>query len=115
MNGVGKAFCQRQIRRGGFTPDQVRVRRVRQTAADRLLNARMGAIEPFAGALAGDELAVVRIAVRGDQVSRVRIGTGNDQRWHAEHVSSQTRGNQLLNRFLCRNQHLTAHMSALLH
>ena len=115
VDGVGKAFCQRQIRRGGFTPNQVRVRRIRQAAADRLFNAGMGAVEAFAGTFAGDEFAVVRVAVRGDQVRRVRIGTGNHQRRHAEHVSSQTRGNQLLNRFLSRNQHLTAHVSAFLH
>ena len=115
VDGVGKAFCQRQIRRGGFTPDQIRIRRVRQATADRLFNAGMGTVEAFTGTLACDELAVVRVAVRGDQVRRVRIGTGNHQRRHAEHVSSQTRRNQLLYGFLCRNEHLTAHVSAFLH
>ncbi|SAI54292.1 Uncharacterised protein [Enterobacter hormaechei] len=115
MNRIGKALRQRQIRRGGFTPDQVGVRGIRQAAADRLFNTGMCAIEPFAGTFAGNEFAVIRVAVRGDQVRRVRIGTGNHQRRHAEHVSSQTRGNQLLDRFLGWHQHFPAHMPALLH
>lgn len=75
----------------------------------------MGTIKPFAGAFTGNELAVVRIAVRSDQVSRIRIGTGNHQRGYAEHVSRQTRRNQLLNRFLGWDKDFPAHVSAFLH
>ncbi len=59
--------------------------------------------------------AVVRIAVGGDQVGRVGVGAGDHQRRHAEHVGRQTRGDQLLDRFLRGHQHLAAHMAALLH
>ncbi|MNV00673.1 hypothetical protein D3C71_908440 [compost metagenome] len=115
MNRIGKAFCQRQVRRGSFTPHQVGVRRISQTTADGLLNPRMGTIEPFAGALASDEFAIIRIAIRGNQIRRIRISTGDNQRRHTQHIRRQTRGNQLLDRFLRRDQHFTAHMTAFLH
>ena len=56
MNRLGKAARLLQIRFGGFTPHQVRIRRVGQPAADRLLDPGMGAIEPFAGAIPGNKL-----------------------------------------------------------
>ena len=56
MDSLGKAARQLQIRRGGFTPDQVGIRRIRQPAADRLLDPGVGAEEPFAGAIPGNKL-----------------------------------------------------------
>lgn len=75
----------------------------------------MGTVEPFAGALAGNELAVVRVAVRGNQIRRVSIGTGNNQRRDAHHVCRQTGRHQFLDSFLSRYQHLAAHVTAFFH
>ena len=47
VDGLCKATRQFQIRRGGFTPDQVSIWRIRQATADRLLNARMSTEEAF--------------------------------------------------------------------
>ncbi len=46
----------------------------------------MGAEEAFRRALAGDEGAVIRIAIGGQQVGRIGVGAGDHQRRHAEHV-----------------------------
>ena len=75
----------------------------------------MGAEEAFRRALAGDEGAVIRIAIGRQQVGRIGVGTGDHQRRHAEHVGGQASGDQLLDRFLCRHQYFAAHMTAFLH
>ena len=75
----------------------------------------MGAEEAFRRALTGDEGAVIRIAIGGQQVGRIGVGAGDHQRRHAEHVGRQARGDQFLDRFLRRHQHFAAHMAAFLH
>ncbi len=115
MDSIGKTTRQFEIRRRSFAPYQIGIRGIRQTAADRLLNARMGAVKTFAGAFAGNKTAVIGIAVGGDQICRIRIGTRNHQRRDAHHISGQTRSNQFLNRLLRGDQHLAAHMAAFLH
>ena len=83
-----------------FYTDQVSIWRIRQATADRLLNARMSTEEAFTGTLAGNKFAVIRVAIGGDQIRRISIGTGNQQGWNARHVSCQTRRDQFLNSFL---------------
>ncbi len=63
MDGVGKAFSQRQVRGGGFAPHQVSIRGIRQATADRLFNASMGTIETFAGTFPGNKRAVIRVTI----------------------------------------------------
>ncbi len=75
----------------------------------------MGTEEAFRRALAGDEGAVIRIAIGSQQVGRIGVGAGDHQRRHAEHVGRQARGDQFLDRFLRGHQHFAAHMAAFLH
>ncbi len=63
MDSLGKAARLLEIRFRRFTPHQIRIRRVGQPAADRLLDPGVGAEEPFAGAIPGNKLTIVRIAV----------------------------------------------------
>ncbi len=44
VNSIGKTTRQFEIRCRGFAPYQIGIRGIRRTAADRLLNARMGAV-----------------------------------------------------------------------
>ena len=115
MNRIGKALRQFEIRRGGFTPHQIRIRCIGQTTADRLLNTRMRTVEPFAGTFAGDELAVVWVAVRRYQIGCVSISTRNNQRRNAHDVGRQTGRHQFLNSFLSRHQNFAAHVTTFFH
>ena len=63
VDRVGKALRQLKVRGRGFTPHQVGIGRVGQPAADGLFDTGMGTEETFAGTVAGNELAIVRIAV----------------------------------------------------
>ena len=100
VDGLCKATRQFQIRRGGFTPYQVSIWRIRQATADRLFNTCMSTEEAFAGTLAGNKFAVIWVAIGGNQIRRIGIGTSNQQGWNARHVSCQTRRDQFLNSFL---------------
>lgn len=111
MNSIGKALRQFEVRRGGFTPHQIRIRCVSQTTADRLLNARMRTVEPFAGTFASDELAIVWVAIRRNQIGCVSIGTRNHQRRNTHNVCSQTGCHQFLDSFLSRHRDFAAHVT----
>ncbi len=62
-------------------------------------NAAVNAEEAFAGPLAGQEFAVARIDVAGQQMRAVRIGARQDQRRHIHDVGGQPRRHQFLDRF----------------
>ncbi len=104
-----------QIRLGGFTPDQVGVRRVSQAASDRLVETGAHFVEAFLSTFASHEWLVVRVAIGRQQVSRVGVGTSQDDGRRAGNVSCQTSGGQLLHSFLGRNQYLAAHVAAFFH
>ena len=63
MDSLGKAARLLKIRFRRFAPHQIRIRRISQPATDRLLDPGVGAEEPFAGAIPGNKLTIVRIAV----------------------------------------------------
>ena len=107
-------FANAEIRLAGLAPDHVGVRRVREAARDRLLDARLRAVEAFRGALARAERLVVLVDVAREQVGRFRVGAREHDRRHAHHVGREPRGDELLHRFLRRHQHLAAHVAALL-
>ena len=114
VDGFGELARELQVRLAGFAPDQVGVRRVSQTAADRLIKTVVGFIEAFHRAFAGAERAVVVVDIAGQQVGGFGVGARHDQRRHAHHVGGEARGDQLLHRFAGRHQHLAAHVPALL-
>src|SRR5690606_22454010 len=103
------------VRHAGFTPHQVSVGSVSNAAADGLFQTVLDAVEAFLRALASDERLVVGIAVAGQQVGSFSVGAGQNDGGHAHHVGSETSSDQLLNGFTRRNQHLAAHVAALLH
>ena len=115
MNRVGKRLCEREIRLAGLAPQQIRVRRVRQAAGYRLLQAWPGFEEAFDRTLTGQVGCVVRIDIGRHQVSRLGIGAGQKHRRHAAHVGGQARCHQLRHGFSCRDQDFATHMAALLH
>ena len=112
----GELLREREIRLAGFAPDHVRVRRVGEATADRLLDARLRAIEAFRRALAACRTAcrwrstslVSRSAASASVRARMIVGTP---------ITSAARraAVELLDRFLRRHQHLAAHVAALLH
>ena len=115
LDRFGKAACFVQVWLGGFAPDQIGVRRVGQATGDCLVEAGAHFIEAFLGALAGNEWLVVRVAVRGQQVCRVGVGTGQDDGRCTGNVSGQASGGQLLYSFLGRYQYLATHVAAFFH
>src|SRR5438874_767712 len=62
----------------GLEPEDVRVRRVRQRAGDRGGEAVADAEEALRGALAGDELGVVRVDVARQQRRAERVRTRDE-------------------------------------
>ena len=97
-----------------FAPDQVAVRRVRQAARDRLIDARLDPEEAFGGAFAGAERAVDRIDVAGEQRRGFGVGPRDQHGRHVEHVHRQSGGDEILDRLLGRDEHFAAEMAALL-
>ena len=76
--------------------------------------AGLEAVEAFRRALAGDELAVALVDVGGDQLGALRVGAREDESRHAADVGGQTRRDQIALMRRGRDQHLAAHMAALL-
>ena len=97
-----------------LTPDQVGIRSVGEAARNGGVDAAANAEESFRGPFSGDELAVARIDVAGQQMRAVGIGARHDQCRHAQHIGSQTGRDQLLNGLRGRHQNLSAEVSALL-
>ncbi len=115
LDRLGEAPCLVQVRLGGFTPDQVGIRRIGQAARNRLIQARADLVETFMSALAGHERLVVGVAVRGQQVCRIGVGARQNNRRYAGDIGCQSRSHQFLDRFLSRNQHLATHVPTFLH
>ncbi len=70
--------------------------------------------EAFRRALAGDELAVALVDIRGDEPGALGIGAREDQRRHAADIGRETRGDEIALMRGGRDQHLAAHVAALL-
>ena len=62
-----------------FAPHQIGVRGIGQTTGDGLIHARLHAVEPFGGALAGEELLVPFVDIAHQETGAERIGAGDDQ------------------------------------
>ena len=115
MNRFSEFLGERQIRFTSLAPHQIRVRRVGQATRDGLINTWLGLVEAFNGALTSAERLVVIVNIRSQQISGFCVGTRDQNGWCAHHVSSQTCGIQLLNRFTGWYQYLATHVAALLH
>jgi hypothetical protein len=72
------------------------------------------AVEALGGALAGQELLVVRVVVAGQQVRGFRVGARNHEGRNTRDVRGQARRHQLVDGFVGGHQHLAAHVPAFL-
>ena len=114
VHGVGELlrFRERGVR--GLAPDQIGVRRVRDGARDRGVDAALRVEEALVRALARDERPVGRIDVARDQRRGIGIRASDDQRRHTHQVGRESRRHEVADRRLRRDQHLTAEVAALL-
>ena len=94
MNRFGKFARFVNIRFGRFAPDQVGIRRVDQAAIDGCVNTAFVSQETFGSAIAGKELDVADIAVRGQELGAVRVRAGNQHGGNAKNVGGQSRRDQ---------------------
>ena len=76
--------------------------------------AGLEAEETFRGALAGDELAIALVHIGGDQLGALRVGARQHEGRRAADVGGQTRRDQVALMRRGRDQHLAAHVAALL-
>ena len=95
MDRLGKSTCELQIRRAGFAPDQIRIRGVGESAGNRLLETGSGSVKALDRPLTRQERTIALIHIRGDEIGRLGVGSGQQQRRHTEHVRRQTRSDQL--------------------
>ncbi len=102
------------VRRRGLAPEDVRVRRVRKCARDRLVDSVLDAVEAFRRSLAGDERAVVLVHVARQQRGRKRVRPREEQRRHVEHVGREARRVERADELRRRHEHLAAEVAALL-
>ena len=70
--------------------------------------------EAFRGALAGDELAIALVDVGGDQLGAFRVGARQHEGRRAADVGGEPRRDQVALMRRGRDQHLAAHVAALL-
>src|SRR5688572_18117703 len=70
--------------------------------------------EAFRRPLSGEELMVPLVDVGGDQLRAFGVGAGNEDGRDAADVGGETRGVEVADMGLSRDQHLAAKMSALL-
>ena len=100
----------------GLHPQEVGVGREGEAARDAARHALTGAqaVEAFCRALACDEGAVALVDIAGDELGAVRIGARDDRGGRAANVGREPRRAQVADVRLGRDQHLAAHVAALL-
>ena len=103
-----------QVGVSGLAPHQIRPRRVRQPARDRLVESRPHPEEALGRALAGHELVVPLVHVVRQQAGGVRVGARDEQGRNAGDVRRQARRDQLVDRLAGRREDLAPHVPALL-
>src|SRR5690606_1348564 len=112
MDGISKLLSFFQVRVGGFTPHNIRIRCICQSACNSLVNSCVCTVEAFWCALACDEGMVAWIDVACDQISCICIRTGDDKGWYTEYISCQSGCSQVSYRILSWKQYFAAQMSA---
>ena len=112
--GVGELLGLVEVGCPGLTPDEVAVRGIGQGAGDGGGHAGLGVEEALGGALASQEWLVAVVHVAGDERGSQGIGPGDDHRRHAEDVGGQAGRGQRPDVLLGRDEHLAAHVAALL-
>ena len=62
----------------------------------------------------GQKRVIIRINITGNHFSRIRIGAGNHQCWHFEHIGRQPRRCQRFDELRSGHQHFAAQVAAFL-
>ena len=114
MNRLGELSCLLEVRLGRLTPDHVRIGRVGKTARDRLIEAGPGPVETLGSSLTGDELAIAFVRIGSNEVRSIGIRARDKHRRDTRDICGQSCRVEFRNRFVCRHEHLTAHVTALL-
>src|SRR5262249_13978111 len=99
---------------GRFAPEHVKVLRVNHTPRNGCVEASFVSEEAVVGALASEEFNIADVAVTGEQLGAVCVGTGDQHSRNTADVGCETRSNQLLHKFLRGNQDFAAEVSAFL-
>ena len=103
-----------EVRRPGLAPDEVGIWRVGEAAGDGLVESGAGAVEALRRALAGEELRVGGIDVARDHVGGLGVRAGDEDGRDAHDVGGEARGDEVADGLLGRQEHLAAHVPALL-
>ncbi len=115
VHAFGKAPRLPQIRFRGLAPDQVAERRIGNRSSDAGLKPVAQPVEAFRRALARlDEGPVALVNVRSDELGGFRVGARHHERRHPHDVGGQARRDQVADVRGGRDQHLAAHVAALL-
>src|SRR6266508_914658 len=111
---LGELARLAHVRRRRLAPEQVGVRRVRETAGDRGLDAVVDAEEALGRPLTRAERAVRVVDVARDQVRAERVRPGDQHRRYVEHVRREPRRVERADELAGRDEHLAAEVAALL-
>ncbi len=114
VHGLGEPAREFEVRLGRLHPEQVGVRRVGEAAGDDRLDAVPHLVEPLSGAGAGEERAVALVMVAREQCRREGVGAGDDDGRHSGDVGSEPGGVEGADVLAGRDEHLAAHVAALL-
>src|SRR6516165_9016964 len=114
LDRLGELLGHLEVGGAGLHPDQVGERRVGLRARDAGLDAVLGPVETFPGALAGDERLVALVDVGRDERGRFGIGPGDHDGRRAAHVGGQPGRGQRADVLLGGDQHLATQVTTLL-
>ncbi len=114
MNGLRERGRFVEIRRGRLTPENVRVRRVRECACDGRLDSRCDAEEALGRTFACDELAVALVDVAREERRGERVRARDEDGRNVENVGRETGRDERADELARGNEHLAAEVAALL-
>ena len=83
MHGVGELARFVQVGMRSLAPDELDIRRVGKGPGNGGLDPAANSVEAFRSSFSGEEFAVARIDVAGQQVCAVGVGTRHDERGRA--------------------------------
>src|SRR5829696_8010297 len=114
VDGLSEALCLFEVRLRGLAPHHVSVRRVGEATRNRLIQARIDAVEALHGSLTGQEVVIGRVHVAGNEACCVGVGPRDNDGRNAHDVGREPGGDQVPDGLGSGNQDLAAHVPALL-
>jgi hypothetical protein len=95
MDGIGKLFGKCEVRGACFTPDDVGVGGVSESARNRLFNAFFCFIETVAGSFACEEGFVIFVVIGCDEIGGFGISTSEKDGGDTENVGGEARRDRI--------------------